>query len=91
MKLLLDMNIPLKYLSLLKDKNFEVLHWSEAGDPKASDSQIMEFARENDFIIVTYDLDFSAILSNTHDLKPSVVQIRATVPNAAQIVDLVVV
>ena len=89
MKLLLDMNIPLKYVSLLKEKDFEVLHWSEVGEPQAPDSQIMAYAREHNLIVVTYDLDFSAMLSHTRDLKPSVVQIRATLPNAAHIVDLV--
>ena len=88
MKLLLDMNIPQKYVNLLKGKNFDVIHWSEIGDPRALDSQIMVYAQEHDFVVVTYDLDFSAMLSNTHDLKPSVVQIRAVLPNAAQIVDL---
>ena len=88
MKLLLDMNIPLKYVNLLRAKGFEVLHWSCVGEPKAPDDWIMTYARENNFIVVTYDLDFGTILSATHDLKPSVVQIRATLPQAAQIVDL---
>ena len=88
MKLLLDMNIPLKYTNLLKEKGFEVLHWSDVGDPKTHDNQIMAYARERDLIVITYDLDFSAILSATHDLKPSVVQVRAALPQATQIVDL---
>ena len=58
MKLLLDMNIPRKYTNLLKDKGFDVLHWSEIGEPRASDCQIMAYAREHDYIVVTYDLDF---------------------------------
>ena len=90
MKLLLDMNIPLKYAKLLKEKGFEVLRWSDVGEPKAPDNQIMAYAREHGFIVVTYDLDFSAMLSATHDLKPSVVQIRATLPKATELVELVV-
>ena len=89
MKLLLDMNIPLKYAALLREKGFELLHWAEIGDPKATDRQIMDYARKHDFVVVTYDLDFSAILSATHSLKPSVVQIRAVLPFAIQIVNLV--
>ena len=88
MKLLLDMNIPLKYANLLKEKDFEVLHWTEVGEPKTLDSHIMAYAREHNLIVLTYDLDFSAILSTTRDLKPSVVQIRATLPDAAQVVEL---
>jgi len=49
----------------------------------------MTYARDNNFIILTYDLDFSAILSVTHDLKPSVAQVRASVLHADQTVDLI--
>jgi predicted nuclease of predicted toxin-antitoxin system len=31
----------------------------------------------NDYVVLTHDLDFSAILAATHGNKPSVVQIRA--------------
>ena len=91
MKLLLDMNIPLRYAGLLKEKGFELLHWSDIGNPRAPDSEIMTYAQEHDFIVVTYDLDFCTLLSVTHDLKPSVVQVRATLPQAIQIVDLIAI
>ena len=37
----------------------------------------MAFAAANDYVVLTHDLDFSAILAATHGDKPSVVQIRA--------------
>ena len=37
----------------------------------------MAYARANDFVVLTHDLDFSAILAASHGAKPSVVQIRA--------------
>lgn len=37
----------------------------------------MTFARINDYVVLTHDLDFSAILAATHGTKPSVVQIRS--------------
>jgi predicted nuclease of predicted toxin-antitoxin system len=37
----------------------------------------MAYARENDYVVLTHDLDFGAILAATHGEKPSVVQIRA--------------
>ena len=37
----------------------------------------MAYAQANDFVVLTHDLDFSAILSATHGDKPSVAQIRA--------------
>ena len=40
-------------------------------------------------IVLTYDLDFSAILSVTHDSKPSIIQIRASIKSAEHAVDLI--
>jgi predicted nuclease of predicted toxin-antitoxin system len=37
----------------------------------------MAYARQHDYVVLTHDLDFSAILAATHGEKPSVVQIRA--------------
>jgi predicted nuclease of predicted toxin-antitoxin system len=36
----------------------------------------MAFAAKHDYVVLTYDLDFSAILAATHGEKPSVVQVR---------------
>ncbi|SFL14431.1 hypothetical protein SAMN05216302_10352 [Nitrosomonas aestuarii] len=36
----------------------------------------MAYAKANDYIVPTHDLDFSTILAATHGEKPSVVQIR---------------
>lgn len=38
----------------------------------------MRFARDNEFIVLTHDLDFGDILAATGGAKPSVVQIRAS-------------
>lgn len=37
----------------------------------------MAYASKNDYVVLTHDLDFGAILASTHGEKPSVVQIRA--------------
>ena len=37
----------------------------------------MAHASANDHVVLSHDLDFSAILATTHGEKPSVVQIRA--------------
>ena len=89
MKVLLDMNIPLKYAVLLAKRGIEAIRWSDIGAPVATDEEIMAYACDNDFIVLTFDLDFSAILSATRTTKPSVAQIRASVLHAEQAVDLV--
>lgn len=37
----------------------------------------MAYAKVNNYVVLTHDLDFGAILAATHGEKPSVVQIRA--------------
>jgi predicted nuclease of predicted toxin-antitoxin system len=77
MKLLVDMNLSPRWITFLADASIEVVHWSTLGANNAPDSEIMAFARANDYVVLTYDLDFGAILAATHGEKPSVVQIRA--------------
>jgi len=77
MKLLVDMNLSPKWIVLLKDSGFEALHWSTVGQANARDTEIMAWAAANGYIVVTHDLDFSAILAATQGVAPSVVQVRA--------------
>jgi len=90
MKILFDMNIPYTYSALFKKRGVDTLRWSDVGAPNAEDLEIMGYARDHDYVILTCDLDFSAILSATHELKPSVVQIRASVLNAEHAVDVII-
>jgi len=77
MKLLIDMNLSPRWTDWLTAEGFEAVHWSKVGAKNASDSQIMDYAREKDYIVLTHDLDFGGILAATHGDKPSVIQIRA--------------
>ena len=77
MKLLVDMNLSPGWVGLLADAEIEAAHWSSIGPPNAPDSEIMAYADANDYVVLTHDLDFSAILAVTHGEKPSVVQIRS--------------
>ncbi len=43
----------------------------------AADIEIMTYAAKYDYVVLTHDLDFSAILAATQGAKPSVVQIRS--------------
>lgn len=77
MKLLIDMNLSPRWVKTLAQAGFEAAHWSSLGPANASDATIMAFARGHGYVIVTHDLDFSAILAATQGDKPSVVQIRS--------------
>lgn len=77
MNLIVDMNLSPRWINLLNQAGINAVHWSKVGRPNAADSEIMLYARTNDCIVLTHDLDFSAILSATQGASPSVVQIRS--------------
>ena len=77
MKLLLDMNLSLRWVARLTQAGYEAVHWSTLGRFDAPDHEIMAFTARQGYVVVTHDLDFSAILAATHGEKPSVVKIRA--------------
>ncbi len=77
MKLLVDRYLSPRWIGLLNDSGVQTVHWSLVGRTDAPDSEIMAYARANDYVVLTHDLDFGAILAATHGEMPSVVQIRA--------------
>lgn len=77
MKLLLDMNLSPRWVSLLASAGMEASHWSTLGSHHAPDAVIMAYARAHGHVVLTNDLDFGAILAATQGDKPSVVQIRS--------------
>lgn len=77
MKILIDMNLSPRWANLLTDAGFKAAHWSTLGAANAPDVEIAAFARINDYVVLTHDLDFGAILAATQGDKPSVVQIRS--------------
>jgi len=89
-KLLVDMNLPPVFADMLKTEGIESEHWYRIGAPDANDSEIMRFALQYDYVVITCDLDFSAILSVTHGSKPSVIQVRAQNMSWSDLADLVV-
>ena len=90
MKLLLDMNLPTAWCDSFRARGHEVIHWSGTGNPRATDQEIMNYASANGYAVVTYDLDFGALLAATHARGPSVILIRARDVTAATVEALVV-
>jgi predicted nuclease of predicted toxin-antitoxin system len=76
MKLLIDMNLPPRWVAIFSSAGYESIHWSSIGAPTASDREIMAWARVNSYVVFTHDLDFSALLAATQEEGPSVIQVR---------------
>ena len=76
MRILLDMNLSPTWVPVFARHGFEALHWSEVGDARAPDTEIMVWARSHGYVVFTHDLDFGAMLAATGAEGPSVIQIR---------------
>jgi predicted nuclease of predicted toxin-antitoxin system len=89
-KLLVDMSLTPEWVSFLSGKGIEAEHWSEVGNPKAPDHEIMAFARERGYVVFTHDLYFGHLLAATNARGPSVIQVRTQNPTSVAVGDLVV-
>ena len=76
MKLVVDMNLSPSWVERLAGHGFEAVHWSTIGTATAPDAEILTWANEHGFVVITNDLEFSAILAARAGATPSVVQIR---------------
>ena len=89
MKLLLDMNIPPRWVKFLSDQGIESVHWSNVGESTAQDRQVMAYAQEHGYVVFTHDLDFGALLAARRTRGPSVIQVRTQMVVPEAIGDLV--
>lgn len=77
MRLLIDMNLSPRWVDVLAEADLEAVHWSTVGTATAPDPELMAYARDHGYVVLTHDLDFGAILAASGGDSPSVAQIRA--------------
>ena len=75
-KIIVDMNLPPRWVTVLKNEGWDAVHWSSIGNPGANDTDIMRYAKNGGYAVLTHDLDFGAILAATGWNTPSVIQVR---------------
>lgn len=69
MKLLVDMNLSPHWVDRLNAAGLPAVHWSGIGRMDAPDVEIMAYAAKYDYVVLTHDLDFSAMLAATQGTK----------------------
>jgi predicted nuclease of predicted toxin-antitoxin system len=79
MNFLVDMNLSPRWAEFLIKAGFAAVHWSSAGAVDASDRVLMRWAAERDYVVLTADLDFPAILAATEQNRPSVILVRGDI------------
>jgi len=75
-KIIVDMNLPPRWVPILKAEGWDAVHWSSIGTPGAADADILRYAKGNGFAVLTHDLDFGGILAASGGNAPSVIQVR---------------
>lgn len=76
MRLLIDANLSLRVVGVLRASGCETLHVGDVDLLTAADEAILEWAGENGCVVVTADSDFGALLFRHRSASPSVIHMR---------------
>ena len=76
MKLLLDMGLAPRTASFLRTAGHDAVHLTEENLQRLSDDRIVEKGAAEGRVIITFDLDFSAIVALQRLAQPSIVLFR---------------
>lgn len=79
LRLLADMNISPKTVAALQQRGWDIIRVSELLSVDATDAEILDFARHEEKVVVTQDLDFSALLALGGRDRPSLITLRLSV------------
>ena len=93
LRFLADMNISPMTVRELKERGWNIVRVAEVLNANAKDEDILSYARGNNMVLITQDLDFSALLAIGGYAGPSVISLRLEEPHpmlvARRLVDVV--
>jgi predicted nuclease of predicted toxin-antitoxin system len=85
MRLLADENVPLEAIRALRSAGHDVYSATESA-PGAPDSGLLERARSEGRLVVTFDLDFgNLVVRNSRRFEPGVLLLRLAPTSAAEV------
>jgi len=88
-RFLVDENLPVSLVELLKRMGFEAHRVSDIGLKGAKDEEIADFALRNNYVIITLDKDFGYIYHLLYRGQLTVVLLRPKTPRPERILALV--
>jgi predicted nuclease of predicted toxin-antitoxin system len=75
-RFIVDLNISPKTVEALREQGWKINRSSQWLASTATDDEILDFARREGLVIITQDLDFSALLALGGYAEPSLVTLR---------------
>ena len=75
-RLLADVHISPKTVGDLQKQGYEIIRSSEVLPANAPDINILEFARTENWVVLTQDLDFSMLVALSRYSQPSLITLR---------------
>jgi predicted nuclease of predicted toxin-antitoxin system len=75
-RLLADVHISPKTVGDLQKQGYEIMRSSEVLPANAPDINILEFARIENWVVLTQDLDFSMLVALSRYSQPSLITLR---------------
>lgn len=88
MKFLLDMPVSPSLLDVLYAYGYEGVHAHQIGRDRATDSELLELARQEGRVIITADLDFPRLLALSSAEGPGLILFRGGNYSDAEMCDL---
>jgi predicted nuclease of predicted toxin-antitoxin system len=85
-KFLLDENVPRAIAVFLRSMDFDVVHAKEVGMLGAFDDQIMDLARQEERVLITFDKHFSDLVLYPPATHWGVIRIRIHPPLLADVI-----
>jgi predicted nuclease of predicted toxin-antitoxin system len=76
LEFLADMNISPLTVEQLRQQGWNIVRVSEIMKSNSADKEVLAYARDNNRVLITQDLDFSMLLAVGGHTKPSVINLR---------------
>ncbi len=76
MKFLLDMPVSALLLDVLETYGYEGVHTHQIGKSRATDSELLDIARQEKRVVITADLDFPRLLALSSAAGPGLILFR---------------
>lgn len=85
MRYLADLHISPLTVRALRNRGYDIFRITEFLPPTATDREILNLARQQGAVLITADLDFSALIATSGETRPSLISLRLGLPTPERV------